>query len=57
MAVSRTFSKKAPSQKPTDFFQCKQQGGTDGKPQSVPDKLEGGPMREKLFGNPDLAKQ
>ena len=58
MAISRApYSKKAPSQKPTDFYKGVQQGGTDGKPQSVPDKLEGGPMREKIMGNPALSKQ
>ena len=50
MAVSRDSHKKAPSQKPVDFFKCKQQGGAHGSPQSVPDKLSGGPMREKIYG-------
>lgn len=57
MAVSRDSSKKAPSQKPVDFFNCVQQGGTDGKPQSVPDKLSSGTVREKIYGNSDLGKQ
>jgi len=57
MAVSRKIDKKAPSQKPTGFFKCEQQGGTHGKPQSVPDKLSGGPMREKIYGRSDLSRQ
>ncbi len=58
MGISRApYPKKAPSQKPTDFYKGVQQGGTDGKPQSVPDKLEGGPMREKIYGRSDLGKQ
>jgi hypothetical protein len=48
MAVTKTIHPKAPSQKPTDFFKGKQQGGAHGKPQSVPEKLSGGPMREKM---------
>lgn len=55
--ISKTWSKKAPSQNPVDFYQSKQQGGTNGsqsKPQSVPDKLSGGPMREQIFGRKNL---
>ena len=48
MAVSKSITPKAPSQKPTDFYKLKQQGGTHGKPQSVSEKMTGGPMREKL---------
>jgi len=48
MAISRTITPKAPSQRPTDFYQLKQQGGAHGKPESVPEKLKGGPMREKM---------
>lgn len=48
MAVSRSITPKAPSQKPTDFYKCKQQGGAQGKPQAVGEKLKGGPMREKM---------
>jgi len=51
MAVSHSHSKKAPSQKPTDFYQSKQQGGAYGSPQSVPDKQPSGPMREKVYGH------
>lgn len=57
MAVSKDHGKKAPSQNPTDFFKSVQQGGAQGSPTRVPDKLTGGPMREKVFGNADLAKQ
>ena len=48
MAVAKTHAPKAPSQKPTDFYKLKQQGGTHGKPQSVSEKMTGGPMREKM---------
>jgi len=54
MAVSRTSHKKSPSQNPVGFFKCEQQGGTHGKPTSVPDKLSGGPQREKVFGRKSL---
>lgn len=57
MAISRGFSKKAPSQNPVSTFKCEQQGGAHGKAQRVPDKLTGGPQREKIFGRPDLSKQ
>lgn len=50
MAVSRDHSKKAPSQKPTEFYKGVQQGGAHGKPQPVPEKLPSGPMREKVWG-------
>lgn len=57
MAVSKTHSKKAPSQNPVAFFKCEQQGGAEGKATHVPDKLTGGPMREKIMGRPALSKQ
>lgn len=57
MAMSRTSSKKAPSQNPTDFYKLQQQGGAQGKPMKVGDKLTGGPMREQIMGRKDLAKQ
>lgn len=50
MAVSRNHAKKSPTQNPTDFYKGVQQGGAYGKPQSVGDKLQGGPMREKIDG-------
>lgn len=56
MAVSRSHSKKAPSQNPVDTFKCVPQGGTHGKPTSVPDKLSGGPMREQVYGRKSLSK-
>lgn len=55
--ISKNHSKKAPSQNPVDFVKGVQQGGAHGKPQNVPDKLTGGPMREPLMGYPVLAKQ
>jgi hypothetical protein len=48
MAVSRTITPKAPSQNPTAFYKGEQQGGSQGKPTSVPEKLQGGPMRENM---------
>lgn len=48
MAVSRTIHPKAPSQNPVDFYKSKQQGGAQGKPMSVGEKLTGGPMREQM---------
>ena len=56
MAVSRTLGRKAPSQDGTKFFECQQQGGTHGKPTSVPDKPKGGAMREKIYGRLGLNK-
>lgn len=55
--ISRSHAKKAPTQSPTAFYKSEQQGGTHGKPQSVPDKLTGGPMREQIYGRKDLKKQ
>jgi hypothetical protein len=57
MAISRSMSKKAPSQNPIDFAMLKQQGGAHGKPQKVPDVLKSGPMREQIHGRKDLGKQ
>lgn len=48
MAISRENRPKAPSQKPTAFYQGKQQGGAYGKPEKVGERLKGGPMREKM---------
>lgn len=48
MAVSKSHPHKAPSQNPTDFYKGQQQGGAHGKPTPVPEKLQGGPMREKM---------
>jgi len=48
MAIDRKITPKAPTQRPTDFFQGKQQGGAYGKPERVGERLQGGPMREKL---------
>lgn len=58
MAISRTISKKAPSQNPVDFAMLKQHGGTHGEPaQKVGDVLKSGPMREKVMGRKNLGKQ
>lgn len=55
MAISRTWSKKAPSQNPVAFFEMKQHGGALGKGSaSVPDKLTSGVQREKIFGRKNL---
>jgi hypothetical protein len=48
MAISRTIHPKAPSQNPVSFYEGKQQGGAQGKPEKVGEKLKGGPMREKM---------
>lgn len=50
MAISDKHDKKSPSQDPVSFYKGKDQGGTHGSPQSVPEKLNGGPMREKMMG-------
>ena len=57
MAVTRNMPKKAPTQNPVDFFECKQQGGAHGMPTKVGDRLTDGPMREKIYGRPSLSKQ
>ena len=57
MAVSRTISKKAPTQNPVKFFECQQQGGTHGSATKIPDVLSSGPMREKIHGRKNLSKQ
>lgn len=57
MAIARSHSKKAPNQNPTSFFKLEQAGGARGmSTQKVPDKLSGGPMREKVMGRKDLGK-
>ncbi|WP_157378414.1 hypothetical protein [Burkholderia ubonensis] len=48
MAVDRKHHHKAPTQKPTDFYQLKQQGGAYGKAEKIGERMSGGPMREKL---------
>ncbi len=56
MAISRTISRKAPSQQPKDFFQCKQTGGAYGGTGKAPEKSTSGPMRERIMGKPALSK-
>jgi len=51
MAISHSINRKAPSQSPTSFAKGEQQGGAYGSPQSVPEKLSGGPQREKIYGH------
>jgi hypothetical protein len=48
MAVDRKITPKAPSQRPSDFYKGKQQGGAYGKAEKVGERAQGGPMREKL---------
>lgn len=55
--ISRDHGKKAPSQNPVAFFKSEQQGGSQGKATSVPDRLTGGPMRELIDGRKDLSKK
>ena len=50
MAISKSHSKKAPSQNQVAFYKSQQQGGAYGKAESVPDKLSGGPQRERIMG-------
>ena len=56
MAVSRTISRKAPSQAPKDFFECKQSGGANGGTGKAPEKSTSGALREKIYGKKSLAK-
>ena len=51
MPISKPSGRKAPSQSPVAFYKGQQQGGARGKPSSVPQKLTGGPMREKIEGS------
>ena len=48
MAVDRKISPKAPSQNPVSFYKGQQQGGAQGKPEKVPEKLNGGACREVM---------
>lgn len=51
MAISRSHSKKQPSQNPVAFYELKQSGGAKGKGGgSVPDQLKSGTQRERVFG-------
>ena len=59
MAISRTFAKKAPNQRPMDFYACKQNGvsmpkDVGAKSPAIPVRLVSGPMREKIDGRKDL---
>ena len=52
MAITKNReSKKSPSQAPTAFYKGVQSGGATGSGKYVaPEKLAGGPMREKIMG-------
>ncbi len=55
MAIAKTHAKKSPTQNPADFYKSVQSGGAEGKGAGkVPDKLSGGPMREKVYGRDSL---
>ena len=56
MAISRDLSRKAPSQAPKDFFECKQSGGAHGSASKAPEKSQSGPLREKIYGKDVLSK-
>lgn len=56
MAISREIERKAPSQAPKDFFQCKQSGGAHGSTSKAPEKSTSGPVREMIYGKPALSK-
>ncbi len=56
MAVTRVQTRKAPSQAPTAFFECKQSGGAHGATGKAPEVSKSGPMREKIYGKKALAK-
>lgn len=56
MAISRTISRKAPSQAPKDFFRCEQSGGAHGGTGKAPEKSVSGPMRERIMGKKALSK-
>lgn len=53
--ISKSHAKKSPNQNPVDFYESKQFGGALGKSaQKVPDKLNGGKLREQVYGRKDL---
>ncbi len=56
MAIDRNIERKAPSQAPKDFFQCKQAGGAHGSTSKAPEKSTSGPLMEKIMGKPELGK-
>jgi hypothetical protein len=56
MAVSRSLTRKAPSQAPKDFFECQQTGGAHGGTGKAPEKSSSGTMREKIWGKEALKK-
>ena len=50
MAISRSIPRKAPSQAPTAFFECKQSGGAKGATSMPSEKPVSGKMRESIYG-------
>lgn len=56
MAIERKISRKAPSQAPTEFFECKQAGGAHGGTGKAPEKSRSGPLRENIMGRKDLGR-
>lgn len=54
MSITKAHPRKAPTENPVDFYKSKQQGGAHGKPTSIPQQLQGGPMREPLMGRKNL---
>jgi hypothetical protein len=56
MAVQRNIPRKAPSQAPVDFFECKQSGGAHGSSSMPAEKAKSGTMREKIWGKKSLSK-
>jgi hypothetical protein len=56
MAVTRSIQRKAPSQAPTAYFECKQSGGAHGGTGKAPEKSTSGAMRERVWGKKALSK-
>lgn len=51
MSIAKSHAKKSPTQNPVDFYHLRQSGGAEGKGGgSVPDKLNGGTPRERVYG-------
>ena len=56
MAIARSIQRKAASQAPKDFFQCKQAGGAHGSSKMAPEKPQSGKLREQIYGRKSLGK-
>lgn len=48
MAIDRKITPKAPTQKPSDFYMGKQQGGAYGRAEKVGERQKSPPCREKM---------